>query len=144
MRCYLKDLPSNVTKDTDIVEWWQVSSYNTFLSSYTKRSKDNGHRYPTFRCVALDFLPCQVSSVVCERLFSAGGEIATKRRAQLGAEQFEELQIMKFAWKKIIDDHASWNLEQVEEVDDCLVEYKDFLSADRDQVAWDDSEEEIL
>ena len=21
---YLKDLPANVTKDTDIVEWWQV------------------------------------------------------------------------------------------------------------------------
>ena len=24
MRQYLKDLPANVTKDTDIVEWWQV------------------------------------------------------------------------------------------------------------------------
>ena len=22
---YLEDLPANVTKDTDIVEWWQVS-----------------------------------------------------------------------------------------------------------------------
>jgi hypothetical protein len=24
IRRYLKDLPANVTKDTDIVEWWQV------------------------------------------------------------------------------------------------------------------------
>ena len=24
MRRYLKDLPANVTKDTDIVKWWQV------------------------------------------------------------------------------------------------------------------------
>jgi hypothetical protein len=24
IRRYLKDLPTNVTKDTDIVEWWQV------------------------------------------------------------------------------------------------------------------------
>lgn len=24
LRRYLKDMPTNVTKDTDIVEWWQV------------------------------------------------------------------------------------------------------------------------
>ena len=24
LRRYLKDLPSDVTKDTDVVEWWQV------------------------------------------------------------------------------------------------------------------------
>jgi hypothetical protein len=24
LRQYLKDMPANVTKDTDIVEWWQV------------------------------------------------------------------------------------------------------------------------
>ena len=24
IRRYLKDLPANVTKDTDVVEWWQV------------------------------------------------------------------------------------------------------------------------
>ena len=24
LRRYLKDLPANVTKDTDIIEWWQV------------------------------------------------------------------------------------------------------------------------
>jgi len=25
---YLKDMPANVTKDTDIVEWWQVRSWS--------------------------------------------------------------------------------------------------------------------
>jgi hypothetical protein len=24
LRSYLKDMPADVTKDTDIVEWWQV------------------------------------------------------------------------------------------------------------------------
>jgi len=40
LRQYLKDMPANVTKDTDIVEWWQVCSwlqyahYHTFLTVY--------------------------------------------------------------------------------------------------------------
>ena len=27
LRHYLKDMPDDVTRDTDIVEWWQVSCY---------------------------------------------------------------------------------------------------------------------
>jgi hypothetical protein len=27
LRRYLKDMPANVTKDTDIMEWWQVRSW---------------------------------------------------------------------------------------------------------------------
>jgi len=40
LRQYLKDMPTNVTKDTDIVEWWQVRSslqyahYHMFLTVY--------------------------------------------------------------------------------------------------------------
>jgi hypothetical protein len=87
MRRYLKDLPANVRRDTDIVKWWQVcvgiSIYSIKLSNHLLQ--DNGAEYPTLRRIALDFLPCQASSVACERLFSAGGEVATKRRAQLGA-----------------------------------------------------------
>ena len=30
---YLKDMPTNVMKDTDIVEWWQVHSW-TLCSQY--------------------------------------------------------------------------------------------------------------
>ena len=27
LRQYLKDMPANVTKETDIMEWWQVRSW---------------------------------------------------------------------------------------------------------------------
>jgi hypothetical protein len=126
LRQYLKDFAPDIRKDSDIVEWWQ----------------DHGHRYPTLRRVALDFLPCQASSVPCERLFSGGGEIATKRRARLGAQRFEELQMMKFAWRNNIGDLAAWNSAQVEEVDE-LKEYEDFLLGDEEQGVWDLTEDEI-
>jgi hypothetical protein len=34
MRRYLKDLPADVTKDTDIVKWWQVRAFSVFHSVY--------------------------------------------------------------------------------------------------------------
>ena len=79
---YLKDLTANVTKDTDIVKWWQVCVglcmyYSIMLNNHLLQ--DNGATFPTLCCIALDFLPCQASSVACERLFLAGGEVATKR-----------------------------------------------------------------
>jgi hypothetical protein len=30
LRRYLKDMPEDVTKDTDIVQWWSVSLFSTF------------------------------------------------------------------------------------------------------------------
>ena len=93
--------------------------------------------------IALDYLPCQASSVPCERLFSAGGEIATKQHAQLGAERFEELQVMKFAWWNNVVDWASWNTASVEEVDE-MQEYADYMAADEEQRAWDREEDEIV
>jgi hypothetical protein len=106
--------------------------------------QNNGELYPTLRRIALDYLPCQASSVPCERLFSAGGEIATKRRAQLGAERFEELQMMKFAWRNNIGDLAAWNSAQVEQVDNEMREYEDMLAADRDFEEWDKSTVELV
>jgi hAT family protein len=50
LRCYLNDRPGNVTKDTDIVKWWQ----------------DHAVLFPTLTWIALDILPCQASSVPCE------------------------------------------------------------------------------
>lgn len=32
LRRYLKDMPADVTKDTDIIKWWQVSLF--FLRAY--------------------------------------------------------------------------------------------------------------
>jgi hypothetical protein len=52
LRRNLKDRPGDVTKDTDIVERWQ----------------DRAVLFPTLARIALDILPCQASSVPCERL----------------------------------------------------------------------------
>ena len=93
--------------------------------------------YPTLRRIALDYLACQASSVPCEHLFSAGGEVATKRRARLGAVRFEELQMMKFAWRNNIGDLAAWNSSQVEEIEDEATQYEDMLVADQDLDEWD-------
>ncbi len=99
--------------------------------------QNNGHHYPTLRCIAIDFLACPASSVPCERLFSGGGEIATKCRAQLGVTHFEELQVMKFAWRHNIGDLAARNSSQVKEIDDEMGEYRDLLVADGEQARWD-------
>jgi hypothetical protein len=106
----------------------------------------NGERYPTLRRIAIDYLACQASSVPCERLFSAGGEVATKRRSQLGEARFEKLILMKSAWNNNIGNLAAWNSTKVEEVDDSeLLEYKDMLTADRDFEEWDKTvEDEII
>lgn len=68
----------------------------------------------------------------------------TKRRAQLGAERFEELQMMKFAWRNNIGDLAAWNSAQVEEIDHEMQEYEDMFIADRDFEEWDKSANEPI
>jgi hypothetical protein len=101
----------------------------------------NGDLYPTLRRIAIDYLPCQASSVPCERLFSAGGEVATKRRSRLGDARFEKLVMMKSAWHNNIGNIAAWNSAKVEEVDETIdsefIEYEDMLTADRDFEEWD-------
>ena len=66
-----------------------------------------------------------------------------KFHVQLGADQFEELQIMKFAWWANIEDLACWNSSQVEEVDFGTREYEDLLACDIEQAKWDQTEDEI-
>jgi hypothetical protein len=78
--------------------------------------------------MALDYLPCPASSVPCEHLFSTSKEIADDRRSRLGAKKFEELQIMKFAWRNNIPNLAAWNSVEVEEIDGD--EYQEMLAAD--------------
>jgi hypothetical protein len=48
LRRYLNNRPGNVTKDTDIIQWWQ----------------DHAALFPTLARIALDILPCQASSVL--------------------------------------------------------------------------------
>jgi hypothetical protein len=61
----------------------------------------------------------------------------------LGAARFEELQVMKFAWRNNVFDLASWNSSQVEEIDNGTKEYEDLLAADMEQGEWDRTEDEI-
>ena len=107
--------------------------------------QNNGESYPTLRRIAIDYLACQASSVPCEGLFSAGGEIATKRRSQLGEVRFEKLVMMKFRWRNNIGDLAAWNSTKVEEVEEDheMVEFEDRLTADQDDEDWNKSLGEV-
>ena len=60
-----------------------------------------------------------------------------KRHSQLGAAHFKELQVMKSMWKNNIADLATWNSNQVEEIDDEMGEYQDLLVTDRECTKWD-------
>ena len=91
--------------------------------------------------MALDILPIPASSIPCERLFSAAKEIADDRRARLGPKKFEELQVMKFAWRNNIPDLAAWNSAFVEEVDH-LQEFRELLDCDDWQNKFDGLEHE--
>jgi hypothetical protein len=104
--------------------------------------QDNTQLHPTLARIALDVLPCQSSSVPCEQLFSTSKQTADTRRASLGAKQFEELQIMKFAWCNNIVDLAAWNSGQIEEVD--LDEYSEMLEADELANDFDKPEDEFI
>jgi hypothetical protein len=73
--------------------------------------------------------------VPCEHLFLASKQTADLRRSSLGVKHFEELQIMKFAWRKKIFDNAEQNWVRVEEVQ--LGEYSEFLEADETSMEWD-------
>ena len=92
--------------------------------------------------IALDVLPCQASSVPCEWLFSASKQTADSRRASLGAKRFEELQIMRFAWRNNIVDLAAWNSGQTEEVD--LDEYCEMLEGGELVNDFDKPEDEFV
>lgn len=71
----------------------------------------------------------------CERLFSAGAEVATDRRSRLGAERFEELQVMKHAWRKNVVNQAAFNsaeifLEEFRELQQMDEEFADLEGRD--------------
>ncbi|KIM65342.1 hypothetical protein SCLCIDRAFT_113112 [Scleroderma citrinum Foug A] len=121
LRRYLKDLPTDVSKDTDIITWWS----------------DHASVYPTLSKIVKDVCTVPASSVPCERLFSAGAEIATDRRSCLGAEAFEELQVMKHAWRNSITDLAAANSHQAEEVS--IGEYEELYHLDEEWAKLDEN-----
>ena len=76
----------------------------------------------------------QASSVSCKHLFSGSKQAATDCRTSLGNDQFEELQVMKFAWKVELKDPTAWNLLQTDKIQ--LVEFEEMLIDDNEQDKW--------
>lgn len=107
--CYLEDIPSDVSKHTDVIQWWG----------------DHATTYPTLACIAKDICAIPASSVSCERLFSSAGKVATDRHSRLGPKMFECLQVLKHHWRKTLQDAASTNSAEVEIV---LADYKELLA----------------
>lgn len=94
------------------------------------RVQAHAREFPTLARIALDILPIQASSVPCERLFSAAKEIATDKRSRLGPTRFEQLQMLKHAWKKDIVDLALWNLGQEEDIVYVLDDFEELCLLD--------------
>jgi hypothetical protein len=88
----------------------------------------------------MDVCAIPATSVPCERLFSAGAEIATNRRSRLGADKFEQLQILKHAWQDQIVDVASYNSLGTEEV--FLEEFRELFARDQELIERDDDDDE--
>jgi hypothetical protein len=70
-------------------------------------------------------------------VFSSSKLTATDRRARLKAEVFEQLQVVKAAWREQIIDLAKLNSEEMEEVTD---EFEELFFADEELRRWDKEE----
>lgn len=145
---YLKMKPGKITKFTDIVEWWSVC--NSFVNLggallTPKPHQKNHHRFPTLARIALDVLPSQASSVACERLFSGSKQTATDRRARLGAIRFEQLQMLKSAWRGSVVDIAKLNSQEIEVVtDEEMLPFIELLQEDSDSASWENEMGDLL
>ena len=86
--------------------------------------------------IAPDILAVQASSVPCERLFSSAKLIETDKHSCLGRERFEELQVLKFAWRPALVDHAAENSNEVEELD-VIQDFIDLLAEEQEISDWE-------
>ncbi|KIM62265.1 hypothetical protein SCLCIDRAFT_120139 [Scleroderma citrinum Foug A] len=111
---YLGVIIENVSKDMDVIVWWEK----------------HAQIYPTLACIAQDVCAVPASSVPCERLFSAGAEIATDRHSCLGSGRFEELQVLKHAWNHTLIDCAGMNSDNIEDVN--IEDFKELLEWDKE------------
>ncbi|KIM67465.1 hypothetical protein SCLCIDRAFT_107925 [Scleroderma citrinum Foug A] len=121
---YLSDIAGDVTKEMDVVAWWVKHS----------------SIYPTLALMAQDVCAIPASSVPCEHLFSAGGEIATDRCSRLGSDHFEQLQILKHGWWNTIVDRATINSSHSE--DHYLKDFQELYKID-EELAVDDGIEVV-
>ena len=90
--------------------------------------------------MAQDVCAIPASSVPCEHLFSAGGEIATDQHSRLGSDHFEQLQILKHGWQNTIVDRATINSSHSE--DHYLEDFQELYKID-EELAVDDGIEVV-
>jgi len=90
----------------------------------------------------LNYLSSQASSVLCEHLFSASKQTAVDHCACLNNERFEQLQVLKFAWRTNIPDLAASN-KQAHNIIDLssyeILHYQDLTELNLDNELEDDS-----
>ena len=75
--------------------------------------------------------------------------MAENHQASLGENRFEELEVMKFAWRTKIPNFAASNSAQVEEVDldentDSIDEFMEMLCVDESAAEFDKLEDEFI
>ncbi|KIM87798.1 hypothetical protein PILCRDRAFT_63202, partial [Piloderma croceum F 1598] len=79
----------------------------------------NGNTFPTLFAMAMDYLPIQASSVLCERIFLSSAETDTKRRNHISPLLMEALQMLKFYLKKErLNFTAGWTTTEKQMMDD--------------------------
>ena len=95
--------------------------------------------------ITLSVLAIPASSVPCKHLFSAEKHITTDHCACLEADQFEQLQVLRSAWKDDILDIMAWNSAMIEEVEaDMMMEYQELLAVNDEAVQWDKEFPELV
>jgi len=86
--------------------------------------------------IVLYVLPSQVSSVLCKWLFLDSKQITIDHWACLDSTVFEELVIMRFAWRPDLYDMAAWTAFKQKKVESFL-NFKKMLDDDNAFLAWE-------
>ncbi|KIK33092.1 hypothetical protein CY34DRAFT_100222, partial [Suillus luteus UH-Slu-Lm8-n1] len=79
-------------------------------------------QYPTLSRMARDYLAIQGSSTASERAFSSGGLTGTKRRNRLNKDVFENLQLLKSAYR---NGHISAASDAEQHLDSLIAALRD-------------------
>jgi len=85
---------------TDILKFWEVRFFISQYISALRTLQLNMTTFPTLFLMAMDYVPIQASSVLCERIFSSSAETTTKRRNRISPVLMEALQMLKFHLKQ--------------------------------------------
>lgn len=71
-------------------------------------------------------------------MFSSGKLTAGALRSRLSVSRFEQMQLLKFAWKEDLVDMAGENSDEVEEIDLLMEAFVELVEDDEEIVNWDD------